>query len=287
MIKNNKKAAGRVFILSLLMLLLTASQTLAKDKDALLRYYALNVGQGDASLFVLPDKRTILVDTGPEENAGETVRYLKSCGVKKIDLLVATHPHEDHIGAARAVIAAFDVGQIWDPGYNQGSRTQRDYYRDVAAKKIPFGKPSRGYKKNMGDVKIEVLAPSKLMKGTHSDANNNSIVMLVTYGKISFLMCGDMEKEERSVIGKLPHATVLKAAHHGSVNGTDKKMLQSVKPDIVIFSYGIGNSYGHPHKEVQKLVKQSGILRFDTSHGAVKLRTDGKTIVYEKKKVVR
>ncbi|MCI5864300.1 MAG: MBL fold metallo-hydrolase [Cloacibacillus porcorum] len=269
------------------LLLFCAVFSGAQAKTAQLRYYAVDVGQGDCSLFVLPNGQNIVIDAGPEKNAKQTVRYLKSCGVKRVDLLVATHPHEDHIGGMKELLSAFPVGKIWDSGYNHGSRVQRDFYRAVKDGKIAFGRPKRGFSENFGDVRVDVLGPAKLLKNTDSDANNNGLVLLVTYGGISFLITGDMEREERRTLEPLPQATVLKAAHHGSRNGTDGNMLRELSPEIIILSYARGNSYGHPHKEVVKAIREAGVRRFDTADGTVKLRTDGKGITFERKRVVK
>ena len=252
-----------------------------------LRYYALDVGQGDCSLFVLPDGRNVVFDAGPRSNAKKTVNYLKSCGVRKIDLLVASHPHEDHIGGMKELLSKIPVKQIWDSGYNHGSKVQRDFYQMIKDKKIPFGRPKRGYAAKLGDVTFEVLAPARPLKGTSSDANNNGLIVLVTYGGVSFLMMGDAQKEEQETVSPLPRAAVLKAAHHGAANGTDAALLRDVSPDIVILSYKRGNSYGHPHRETVAAIRKAKILRFDTADGPVKLRTDGKSVTFERKRVVK
>lgn len=257
------------------------------EKARQLCYYALNVGQGDCSLFILPDGRNVVFDAGPRSNARRTVNYLKSCGVRKIDLLVATHPHEDHIGGMKELLARIPVKQIWDSGYNHGSKVQRDFYQTIKDKKIPFGRPKRGYAAKMGDVTLEVLAPAKALRGTSSDANNNGLIVLVTYGGVSFLMMGDAQKEEQETVSPLPRAAVLKAAHHGAANGTDAALLREVSPDVIVLSYERGNSYGHPHKETTAAIRKADILRFDTADGPVKLRTDGKSVTFERKRVVK
>lgn len=282
-----KFKALAAFMLAAVVSLALVLSPAAAEKERLLRYYALDVGQGDCSLFVLPDGRNVVFDAGPRSSARSMVSYLKSCGVRQIDLLVATHPHEDHIGGMKELLARIPVKRIWDSGYNHGSKLQRDFYQTIVDKKIPFGRPKRGYVAKMGDVTLEVLAPAKALKGTNSDANNNGLIVLVTYGGVSFLMMGDAQKEERETVSPLPHAAVLKAAHHGASNGTDAALLRDVAPEIIILSYKRGNSYGHPHKETVAAIRRAKILRFDTADGAVKLRTDGKSVTFERKRVVK
>lgn len=286
----NRSKIKKLSILALAVLMAAAlaaaaPASAAEKRD--LRFYAIDVGQGDSSLFVFPDGETMLVDAGPPSSAKDLTRYLKQCGVKKINILVATHPHSDHIGGMNAVIREFGVGEVWDSGYAHGSDIQIKFYQTIKDKKIPFGRPKRGYTREIGGALVEVLAPSKELRGTSSDANNNSIVLRVTYGNVSFLMTGDMDKEQRRTISPLPESTVLKAAHHGSRTGTDAKLLREVSPMIMILSYKKGNSYGHPHKEVLHLLaKNERIKRFDTANGTVKLRTDGKNLKYPKNMVV-
>lgn len=282
-----KFKAFAAFMLAAVVSLALFLSPASAEKARQLRYYALDVGQGDCSLFVLPDGRNVVFDAGPRSNAKKTVNYLKSCGVRKIDLLVASHPHEDHIGGMKELLSKIPVKQIWDSGYNHGSKVQRDFYQMIKDKKIPFGRPKRGYAAKLGDVEFKVLAPARPLKGTSSDANNNGLIVLVTYGGVSFLMMGDAQKEEQETVSPLPRAAVLKAAHHGAANGTDAALLRDVSPDIVILSYKRGNSYGHPHRETVAAIRKAKILRFDTADGPVKLRTDGKSVTFERKRVVK
>lgn len=271
----------------LILVALTACTSVYAGEKQELYFYAIDVGQGDSSLLIFPAGESMLIDAGPVSSAKELTRWLKQRGLKKIDILVATHPHSDHIGGMNAVIEAFEIGEIWDSGYAHGSDIQIKFYQTIKNRKIPFGRPKRGYTRKIGDAVIEVLGPASELLNTSSDANNNSIVLRVTYGTVSFLMTGDMDKEERRTISPLPISTVLKAAHHGSRTGTDAKLLREVNPKIIIFSYKKGNSYGHPHKEVlQLLVKNKQIKRFDTANGTIRIKTDGKNLTYQKKAVV-
>ncbi|MDR3076903.1 MAG: MBL fold metallo-hydrolase [Synergistaceae bacterium] len=243
-----------------------------------LSFYAFDVGQADSFLFRLPDGRNILVDAGTRKSGGALVSRLRRLGVKQIDVAVATHPHEDHIGGMAGVIRAFQVKRFWDSGYSHGSEVQRTMLEAIREKQTRFERPKAGYKEEFGDVSIEVIAPVNAIRGTNSDANNNSIVLRVVYGNVAFLMTGDMETAERRSVKKFPRATVLKLAHHGSSNGTDERVLRDVSPDLVILSYGKGNSYGHPHREVTELIRKFKLRSYATADGEIKITTDGKTL---------
>lgn len=287
---KNKKLLLTIFIIVSLSLIiqsqLPGSTTTNEVGDSsMLRYYAVNVGQGDCSYIAFPNGQNMLIDAGPAKSKAAIVAFLKEHKVNKIDLLVATHPHSDHIGAVCSVIKKYEIGEVWDSGYIHGSKNQKDFYKAVLDKKIPFKKISAGYTKNFGKVNVKVLAPAQLLSGTNSDANNNSIVMLVTYGKVTFLLPGDMERAERDTF-EIPQATVLKAAHHGSKTGTNSWLLSKVKPKIIVLSYGERNDYGHPHKSVVNVIKKFNLLRFDTKDGTICIATDGRELKYNKKQVV-
>jgi len=280
LLKNKYK---RLFSVLLILLFAVVYGVLALSYDRqdlssesnTLTFYAIDVGQGDSFFFVLPNGENVLIDAGPEEAGSKVVSFLRKHGVKKIDLLVATHGHSDHIGGMRKVLQNFEIGKVWDSGFNHGSSIQRNFYKTIKKKDIPFGRPKRGYSELMGDVLFEVLAPARVVLNTKSDTNNNCLVIKITYGDISFLMTADMEREQRSTIQPLPHATVLKASHHGSYNGTDVKLLREVSPSLVVLSYGKNNSYGYPHKRVVKDIRNAKIARYDTVNGTIKIETNG------------
>lgn len=251
-----------------------------------LTLYALDVGQGDSFLFVFPSGQTMLIDAGLEEAGDTVVDFLKSLGLEKIDYLVATHPHADHMGGMQAVLANFDIGQVWDSGFATGSPFQRKFYAAIKRHGIPFGTPKRGYTRKIGDVLVEVLAPVRELRGTRRDQNNNCLVLMVTYGGVKFLMAADMEREERATLPEIPRCTVLKLAHHGSYNGTDKKLLRDTSPVAAIISYAKDNDYGYPHREVVKALRDLRIMRFDTADGTLKFSTDGKRLTYDKNREV-
>ena len=247
-----------------------------------LSLYAFDTWQGDAFLFRLPDGQNVLIDAGTGDFAAGLVARLKNLGVRKIDVAAATHPHEDHIGGMPAVLETFPVERFWDSGYNHGSPLQRKVLTILRDKKVRFERPQSGYREMLGDVLVEVLAPVKKISKTSSDANNNCLVLRISYGNISFLMTGDMETEERQSVKKFPRSTVLKIAHHGSANGTDARLMREVSPDAVIFTYGKNNSYGHPHHAVVELVRKSGARSYATADGEIMMNTDGQKLTVKR-----
>ena len=245
-------------------------------------FYAFDAGQADAFLFRLPGGENVLVDAGSRRGSQALVSRLRNLGVRQIDLAVATHPHEDHIGGMAEVIRSFPVRRFWDSGYNHGSEVQNSMLRAIRDREVKFERPKAGHKESFGDVSIEVIAPVREINGTGSDANNNSLVLRVVYGDVAFLMTGDMEAAQRRSVEKFPRAAVLKMAHHGASNGTDERILLEVSPDLVILSYGERNPYGHPHREALDLIARFNLRSRATKDGEIRITTDGRTIkVYQ------
>lgn len=251
-------------------------------------FWAFDVGQGDSCLFRFADGSTMLVDCGTPRSGKSLVKKLRRLGVERIDILVATHPHSDHIGGITRVIDAFEIGKVWDSGYEHGSPQQISMLKAIKQKGIRFGRPKAGHREEIGGAAVEVLAPAKVLSNTHSDPNNNSIILRVTYGDMSFLMMADAESEERATIKTFPKSVVLKLAHHGSSNGTDKKLMKQVSPEVAILCYGEGNGYGHPHREVRKLLADDGkVETYHTPNGDIEIRSDGATYAIEQRTISR
>lgn len=249
-----------------------------KGKDGKIEFYVFDVGQGDSMLFRLPDGKAILIDGGTRDAGEKVVQKLHALGVAKIDLLIATHPHEDHMGGLSQVLNSFAVSKIWDSGYNLGSSVQKKFLETVHRKKIDFEIVKAGRSENIGEVFVEVLAPVKFIKTKQSEANNNCIIARASWKNVSFLLMGDAEIEERKTVSGYPRSTVIKLAHHGSSNGTNQFLLRGAAPKIALVSYAKNNSYGHPHKEVLKLLKENNIPLYATENGDIVVTSAGKEI---------
>ena len=232
----------------------------------------IDVGQGDATLFRFDDGKHMLVDVGPTEAGKRLVGYLRSVGVVSIDIVVLTHPHEDHIGGFNELIRSFRIGRVWDSGYEQGSRLQQSIMRTILKEGIRFGTPKAGFKETIGQAEVDILAPSRSWRGV--GANNNSIILRVTYGRVSFLMMADAEKAERENHA-LPKCDILKLAHHGSRTGADVAHLAAVAPKLAVATFGNGNRYKHPHREVLDALRAFGVVLYATASGDVVIDTNG------------
>jgi competence protein ComEC len=223
----------------------------------------LDVGQGDSELIQLPDGETILIDSG--DRGAPTVDLLRKYGVEQIDLIIATHPHSDHIGEMRDVIRAFEVREFWDSGFSHPTKTYGDMLEAVRDRGIKFATPRRGDSRKFGVVLLEVLSPADDLPD--DTPNNASIVVRLTFGARRLLFTGDAEMYEGtkpSAWGQMIatekdmlRADLLKAAHHGSSNGTTREVLDVVKPSIVTISCAAGNDYHHPHPKVVAMLDQA------------------------------
>jgi len=251
-----------------------------------MKLHFIDVGQGDSILIQSPDAKNMLVDAGEQEAGEKVVSYLKSHGVKRLEFLVMTHPHSDHIGGVPAVIENLRVSYVLDSGYPHGSSLQERVLRQIDEKKIPYLIAYAGQQYRLGrKVRIEILSPPRrLFRGTESDANNNSVVMRITYGAASALLAGDMQHEAESVLlssHKNIESNILKVAHHGSRDSTSIEFLRQVKPGFVVISVGAHNEYGHPHRSTLRRLspERLGAQLFRTDKdGTVLIFTDGRTI---------
>ncbi len=244
-----------------------------------LAMHVIDVGQGDSIFIQFPNGSNMLVDAGPADAGPTVVRYLKDLDVRKIDILVLTHPHSDHLGGMKDILDAFEIGKVWDSGYQHGSGLQRRFLETIAKKKIRFGRPKAGFSERVGAAVVDVLAPVREISGTKGDVNNNCLVLRVSFGQFSALLMGDAEKEERASVGTFPRSAVLKVSHHGSHNGTDAAFLRQVRPEAAVISCAADNDYGHPHKATVQALEKAGATWYSTAKvGPVVITSDGREL---------
>lgn len=245
-------------------------------QDSNLRVHFIDVGQGDSILIDLGDKE-ILIDAG-EENPG-VVNYIKPYIDGKLEVLIATHPHADHIGGLIEVLQKFDVMDIWTNGDQSDSQIYKELMNLASVENATMHTAKRGDLVQVGVLSLQVLNPSQPLT---KDINNNSIVLNMRYRDIDFLFMGDAEQEAESAILRsdmqIPDCDILKVGHHGSETATSQDFLSAVKPEIAVYMAGAGNSFKHPHKEVIDRLVANGIKVYGTDkNGSIVVSTDGKT----------
>lgn len=243
-----------------------------------LRVYYLDVGQADSILVIDKDK-TMLIDAGTNE-AGETVvNFLKDKGITKIDYLVGTHPHEDHIGGLDDVIDNFDIGTIYMPKMQTTTKTFEDVLDSITAKNLQVTTPVVGDKFTLTNADCTIMATDT--KDTEENLNLSSIVIRMTYGGNSFLFMGDAEAEVEEARNWQP-ADVLKVGHHGSKTSSTQNFIMQVMPSIAIIQVGKDNSYNLPNQETIDKLNAVGtkIYRTDES-GNILVTSDGSNIQVE------
>ena len=276
------------------------------DPDAgKLRVTAIDVGQGDSTLIQTPAGRTILVDGGgasdavgadaDDVGARVVVPFLNYLGISRLDVLVLTHPHGDHVGGLAAVLRSVQVSTVLDgtllpypsPAYAQ-------FLALVHGKAIPYARAVRGMTLDMGDgVTLSVLNPppsptfgTAAAFGTGTDdaaINNYSASLLVQYGQTRFVLTGDAENEAEGAMlaagGDLA-CDVLKAGHHGSKNATGDDWLSRLKPRQAVISCGRHNRFGHPAPSTLARLDAANVETFRTDRqGAISFVSDGHTVI--------
>ncbi|MDK0749607.1 ComEC/Rec2 family competence protein [Clostridium perfringens] len=239
----------------------------------------LNVGQGDSELIQV-NGINMLIDAGTNAGANDLVKDLKNRGIKTIDIAIATHPHEDHIGGMDEVLENFDVKSFYAPKVAHTTKTYENMLKAVKNEGLKIKQIKEGTKIDLGkDTEVQVYSP---VKSQYEELNNYSPVMKISYGQNSFMFTGDAESlVEKEILNenKDLKADVLKLGHHGSHSSTSEEFLKAVDPSIAIVSCAKYNKYGHPHKETMSNLKKAGITVYETFRdGDITISSNGKKL---------
>ena len=253
----------------------------------LLRVTFIDVGQGDAAWLSTPDGWDILIDGGTQSHGPGLVAYLQGQGVTDIEVLILTHPHADHVGGLVTVLQDMEVDEALTNCQAYSSATYQTFLDLLASKAISTTCVLEGDTFAWGtDVSATAVNPPQPpMSGTGSDANNNSVVLRISYDSVDFLFAGDVESgAEAAILGRGPtlEAEILKVAHHGSNSSSTGALLTAVGPEEAVVSVGASNPYGHPAYQALERVSAAGAATYRTDlHGTILVETDGSTYLVE------
>lgn len=244
-----------------------------------LKVHFIDVGQGDC-IYVAASGGNMLIDCGEKSETPKVIYYLKNMGVKRLDHVIATHPHSDHMGGMDMIISSFDIGEFIIPHLDDEDIPTASYFvhfLDAAEKYgVKLTEAAAGSEFAVGDAHCEIVAPNSRK---YKEPNNYSVAVMLRHRSESFIFTGDAEGvSEREMIasGRIGKASVLKAGHHGSDTSTSEDFLRAVCPDAAVISCGAGNPYGHPNDITIERLSQytDNIFRTDLC-GTIVITSDG------------
>ncbi len=272
------------FILTAALLIFFSFVTTAQN----LKIHFIDVGQGDSILIEEAGGQNILVDGGDRSDqvAAGIINYLKDQNIKKLDYIISTHPHADHIGGLVDIIDSFEVGKILDSGKIHSSMTYENYLIKIDQENIDFDTPRQGDKFTIGKSEIVFLHPDQKLDSY--DLNNSSLVFVLKYAQQNFLFTGDIEKEvEAELLTENPglKADIIKVPHHGSNTSNLANWIKALKPEIAVIQVG-DNHYGHPAAGIIQLYQENGaqVYRNDLN-GNIVVTADGKNYAVKVDKI--
>ncbi|MBU3142571.1 MBL fold metallo-hydrolase [Clostridium sp. CF012] len=248
-----------------------------------LKVHFINVGQAD-SILIEQGSKFMLIDAGNNGDGKLVKNYLLQQGVKSLDYVIGTHPHEDHIGGLDYVINDFKIDKIYLPKATSTTKAFGDVIVAIKNKGLKVAVPKPGETFNLGSAKLTILAPNN---SKYKDLNNFSVVVKLEFGSNSFLLTGDAEDISESEIlakGFNVKSDLLKVGHHGSHSSSKSEFLAKVNPKYAVISCEKGNDYGHPHKETMDKLKKKNITVYRTDElGTIIATSNGKTITFNTK----
>ena len=249
------------------------------DRSGVLTVAFLDVGQGDAIYVEAPNGNQLLIDGGPGRQTLRVLGSVMPFWDRSLDLVLATHPDQDHVGGLPTVLERMRVDSVITTENTSGTGAYGAFEKAIIDKR-PLRILARRGERIILDrgVVLEILFPDRSARGW--ETNTGSIVARLTYGNESFLFTGDSPQPiEKYLVGKNGgslHSTVLKLGHHGSRTSSSKIFLAAVSPEYAVISAGLNNKYGHPHKEVLALLDELKIPHLSTiDHGTISFKTNG------------
>jgi competence protein ComEC len=252
--------------------------------EEILKIHFIDVGQAD-SILIQIGENACLIDAGNNEDSDLVSSYLKEAGVKKLNYIIGTHPHEDHIGGLDVIIDNFQFDKVILPEYTLTTKTFLDVLDAIENKGLKITKPMVGDEYELGDASFTFIAPVERDYG--KNANNYSVGIKLVYGKTSFVTVGDAEIEaEKDILGTGIDLTadLFKISHHGSHTSNSEELLKAIDPTFAVISVGEGNSYGHPNSNVVTTLIEDDVQIYRTDkQGTIVVTSDGINLSFKTK----
>ena len=278
----SKRIASISILILLIVLLAIISNVIDKNfeyivDESKLQIIYFDVGQADSAL-IMNNGKTTLIDGGNDSDGDDLVKYIKSQKISKIDTVIATHLHADHIGGLDDIIDNFDIGTVYMPDTINTDKQVEEFLDAMERKKLNYEVPEVGEKFKNGLAHCEVMAIDNKAK----DLNNSSIVIQMNYLEQRYLFMGDSEKEVENS-RDWNKVNILKVGHHGSNTSSTERFLNQIRPEFAIISVGLNNKYHHPSTEILNRFKSlnTSIYRTDED-GSLLLESDGKENIIRK-----
>lgn len=286
--KGNKKAQILTIIVFAIIALggaifgndIVSKEPKVENLNGNLEISYLNVGQGD-SAYIKVNDFDILIDAGPRSDADALMQQLEEKNIDDFEMIIATHPHEDHIGGMAKVFEKYDVESFYMPKATHTTKTFENMVNAINKEGIKIKQIKEGMSFDLGEgAKIDVYSP---IYESYEEFNDYSPIMKLTFGQNEFMFTGDAEAHaEQDVVAKYPtnlNADVLKFGHHGSSTSSTEEFVKAVSPKYGIISCGVDNTYGHPHRETLEKISKYNIEAYRTDkQGQINVTSDGMTI---------
>jgi len=269
-----------LFLMAIVTIVISMVLWLQKISNNVVSVSFLDIGQGDA-ILLRQGNFDLLVDGGPDLSVLQRLGETRPAWDRKIDVVILTHPDQDHLGGLVYVLKKYEVGVVVTPKIIDKTKNYQIFLQSILDKKIPLVFAQAGQTIDYNNIKINIIAPdNKLLEWGKTNINNASIVSRINIPGASLLLTGDIEAPVENYLAKKYNteltSDILKVGHHGSKTSSSISLLDFVKPELAIISVAAKNLFGHPHPLALKRLGGTTVLRTDKM-GTITLESDTRT----------